>query len=388
MNVVTRASFLPVVAALFACGGDAAEAATPPATGPAAVEAVLLNDTLASPWGMAFLPDGRMLVTQKGGSMVILSADGRTVVATVKGVPPVAVGGQGGLLDVALDPDFATSPWVYWTYAEAGTGAEAGLSGTAVARGRLSGDTLQDVAVIYRQVPKITGTGHFGSRLAFRPDRTLFVTLGERQKGSPAQDPATTLGKVVRIARDGSIPPGNPAIPGARPEIWSLGHRNPQGAAIRPGTDVLWIHEHGPQGGDELNRIVPGGNYGWPVVSYGCNYGDPVGDGCRIAGGTHAPNYVEPVSFWVPTSIAPSGLVFYTGDRFPGWKGNAFLGALAGTALWRVALDGDREVARERLLGVLGQRIRWVGQGPDGLLYLLTDGGRLYQVRPSAAARR
>ncbi len=388
MNVVTRASFLPVVAALFACGGDAAEAATPPATGPAGVEAVLLNDSLASPWGMAFLPDGRMLVTQKGGSMVILSADGRTVVATVKGVPPVAAGGQGGLLDVALDPDFATSPWVYWTYAEAGTGAEAGLSGTAVARGRLSGDTLQDVAVIYRQVPKVTGTGHFGSRLAFRPDRTLFVTLGERQKGSPAQDPATTLGKVVRIARDGSIPPGNPAIPGARPEIWSLGHRNPQGAAIRPGTDVLWIHEHGPQGGDELNRIVPGGNYGWPVVSYGCNYGDPVGDGCRIAGGTHAPNYVEPVSFWVPTSIAPSGLVFYTGDRFPGWKGDAFLGALAGTALWRVALDGDREVARERLLGVLGQRIRWVGQGPDGFLYLLTDGGRLYQVRPSAAARR
>ncbi|HET8725489.1 MAG TPA: PQQ-dependent sugar dehydrogenase [Anaeromyxobacteraceae bacterium] len=388
MKLVTRATCLAAVAALVACGGDAAEAATPPATGPAAVEAVLLNDSLSSPWGMAFLPDGRMLVTQKGGSMVILSADGRTVASTVKGVPPVAVGGQGGLLDVALDPDFATSPWVYWTYAEAGTGAESGLSGTAVARGRLSGDALQDVAVIYRQVPKVAGTGHFGSRLAFRPDRTLFVTLGERQKGSPAQDPATTLGKVVRIARDGSVPPGNPALPGARPEIWSLGHRNPQGAAIRPGTDVLWIHEHGPQGGDELNRIVPGGNFGWPVVSYGCNYGDPVGDACRLGGGTHAPTYVEPVSFWVPTSIAPSGLVFYTGDRYPGWKGNAFLGALAGTALWRVALDGDREVARERLLGELAQRIRWVGQGPDGLLYLLTDGGRLYQVRPSAAARR
>jgi glucose/arabinose dehydrogenase len=250
-----------------------------------------------------------------------------------------------------------------------------------VARGRLVGEALQNVTVLYRQVPKVSGAGHFGSRLAFRADKTLFVTLGERQKGSPAQDLATTLGKVIRIRRDGTIPSDNPAITGARPEIWSYGHRNPQGAAIRPGTDELWVTEHGPQGGDELNRIVPGGNFGWPLVSYGCNYGDPVGAACRIGGGTHAPAYVEPVSFWVPTSIAPAGLIFYTGTRFPAWQGNAFLGALAGTALWRVELRGNAEVARERLLGDLGERIRAVEQGPDGFLYVITDGGKLIQLR-------
>jgi glucose/arabinose dehydrogenase len=322
-----------------------------------------------------------MLVTQKGGTMVVLPADGASVQATVSGLPAVVSDGQGGLMDVALDPDFATDPFVYWNYSEPGTGAEAGLSGTAVARGRLVGSALQDVAVIYRQVPKVSGSGHFGSRLAFRGDGTLFVTLGERQKGSPAQDLATTLGKVIRIRRDGTIPSDNPGLAGARPEIWSSGHRNPQGAAIRPGTDDLWVTEHGPQGGDELNRIVPGGNHGWPVVSYGCNYGDPVGDSCRIGGGTHAPRFVEPVGFWGPTSIAPAGLVFYTGTRFPAWQGNAFLGALAGKALWRVELRGDVEVARERLLGDLGERIRDVRQGPDGFLYLLTDSGKLLQLR-------
>jgi glucose/arabinose dehydrogenase len=344
-------------------------------------KAYTLNAKLASPWGMVFLPDGRMLVTQKGGTPVILSATGTTVESTVTGLPPVDAGGQGGLLDVALDPDFGADPWVYWTYAEPGTGNEAGLSGTAVARGRLVGSTLQDVTVIFRQVPKLSGGGHFGSRLAFRSDKTLFVTLGERQYGSPAQDLATTLGKVVRINRDGTLPPGNPAIPGARPEIWSYGHRNPQGAAIRPGGDELWLNEHGPQGGDELNRIVPGGNYGWPLVSYGCNYGDPVGEACRIGGGTHAPTYVEPVSYWVPTSVAPAGLLFYTANRFPQWKGHAFMGALAGTALWRVELAGNSEAARERLLGSLGERIRDVEQGPDGWIYLLTDSGKLIQVR-------
>jgi glucose/arabinose dehydrogenase len=250
-----------------------------------------------------------------------------------------------------------------------------------VARGKLVGNSLQQVAVLYRQVPKVTGSGHFGSRIAFRGDKTLFVTLGERQKGSPAQDLQATLGKVIRIRRDGTIPDDNPAIPGARPEIWSYGHRNPQGAAMRPGTDDLWSSEHGPQGGDELNRIVPGGNHGWPLVSYGCNYGDPVGDACRIGGGVHAPTYVEPVSYWVPTSIAPAGLLFYTGSRFPAWQGNVFLGALAGKALWRVELQGNAEVARERLLGDLGERIRDVRQGPDGFLYLLTDSGKLLQVR-------
>ena len=238
---------------------------------------VTLNAGLSKPWGMAFLPDGRILITEKGGSMQILTAQGDEISATVSGLPPVLFEGQGGLLDVAVDPNFQTEPWVYWTYTEGGTGDEAGLAGTAVARGRLIGASLQDVSVIYRQYPKVSGAGHYGSRLAFAPDGTLFVTLGDRQKGDAAQDLDTTLGKVIRIHRDGSIPEDNPLISGIRTEIWSYGHRNPQGAAIRPGTAEVWISEHGPQGGDELNRLEAGGHYGWPLVSYGCGYGDPVG---------------------------------------------------------------------------------------------------------------
>jgi glucose/arabinose dehydrogenase len=351
--------------------------------GSTAVEprAVTLNTTLTAPWGLAFLPDARMLVTQKEGSMVILSADGRDVLAVVSGLPSVLAVGQGGLLDVALDPDFDSDPWVYWTYAEAGTGDETGLAGTAVARGRLTGNTLQDVNIIYRQVPKVTGNGHYGSRLAFNVDKTLFVTLGERQKGSPAQDLATTLGKVIRVNRDGTIPADNPVIPGARPEIWSYGHRNPQGAAIRQDGNALWLHEHGPQGGDEINHVKAGGNYGWPLVSYGCNYGDPIGEACQIGGGTHAPTYIEPVSYWVPTSIAPAGMIFYSGTAFPQWQGDIFMGALAGKALWRVKLEGNTEVERESLFPELGERVRDVEQGPDGWIYLLTDSGKLIQIR-------
>ncbi|MFZ5466950.1 MAG: PQQ-dependent sugar dehydrogenase [Pseudomonadota bacterium] len=375
-----RALFLGLAASVLAAcgGGGSSDAQTRQAVTP---QAIILNATLSAPWGLAFLPDGRMLVTQKGGGMVILSADGKTVEYTVGGLPAVAASGQGGLLDVALDPDFATVPWVYWTYAEPGTGTEEGLAGTAVARGRLVGDVLQDVEVIWRQTPKVGGTGHFGSRLAFRGDKTLFVTLGERQLGSPAQDLSTTLGKVVRIHRDGSIPMDNPVIPGALPEIWSYGHRNPQGAAIRPGDGELWLSEHGPQGGDELNHVVAGGNYGWPLVSYGCNYGDPVGEACRIGGGTHAPLYVEPASYWEPTSIAPAGMIFYTGSGFPQWAGQVFMGTLAGRALWRIKLEGDAEAAREPLFEELGERIRDVEQGPDGWIYLLTDSGKLIQVR-------
>ena len=353
------------------------------ATEPTSVDPryVVLNDRLVRPWGLAFLPDGRILVTEKRGRMVILSAEGTTVQEALTGLPAVADASQGGLLDVALDPDFTTDPWIYWTYAEPGTGAELGLAGTAVARGRIIGSSLNDVEVIYRQKPKVTGGGHFGSRIAFCSDRTLYVTLGERQKFTPAQDLTTTLGKVIRINRDGSIPPDNPSIIGAEPEIFSYGHRNPQGAAIRPGGDELWVTEHGPQGGDEINKIVAGGNYGWPVVSYGCNYGDPVSDACRIGGGVHAPNYIEPVSYWVPVSIAPSGMIFYTGAGFPQWQGNLFVGALVGTALWRVELNEDQEVLRERLFFEPNERIRDVGQGPDGWIYLLTDSGKLVQIR-------
>jgi glucose/arabinose dehydrogenase len=326
---------------------------------------------------LAFLPDARMLVTQKGGTMVILSADGSTKSAPLTGVPAVVASGQGGLLDVVLDPEFASDPWVYFAYSEAGTGG----SGTAIARARLVGNALQDVAVIFRQLPKVSGDAHFGARLAFRSDHTLLAALGERHLGSPSQDLTGHLGKVVRINRDGSVPAGNPSYgAGARPELWSIGHRNPQGAAMHPTSGELWVIEHGPQGGDELNRVVPGNNYGWPIRSYGCNYGDPIGDTCRIGGGVHAPAYTEPVSYWVPTSIAPAGMTFYTGTRFPEWQGNVFFGALVGTALWRVALNGNAEVSRERLFGSLGERVRCVRQGPDGWLYLLTDSGKLIRI--------
>ena len=361
-------------------------AASPLAAQPAASSqsvtprAVVLNDSLKSPWGLAFLPDGRMLVTEKPGSLLLLDATGKRTLATLA-VPPVAFRNQGGLLDVAVDPDFPREPFIYWTYAEQGSGAEKDLAGTAVARGRLVGNALEGIEVIYRQVPKTTGSGHFGARIVFRPDKTLYITLGERQKFDPAQDLDATLGKVIRLNRDGSVPAGNPGVSKTRPEIWSYGHRNPQGAALRPGSSELWVNEHGPQGGDELNRVLPGRNYGWPKVSYGCPYGAPKGEACRYGGGTHEPAYEPPVSFWVPTSMAPSGLVFYSGRRFPQWKGDALMGALAGTAVWRVRLDGDREAARERLFGELKERVRDIREGPEGYLYLVTDSGKLIQIR-------
>jgi glucose/arabinose dehydrogenase len=361
-----------------------AQPAAAPAKSVVTPRTVVLNDSLKSPWGLAFLPDGRMLVTQKPGSMLLLDASGKRSLATLA-VPPVSFRNQGGLLDVAVDPDFPREPWIYWTYAEPGTGAEKDLAGTAVARGRLVGNALEGIEVIYRQVPKTTGAGHYGARIVFRPDKTMFVTLGERQKFDPAQDLDATLGKVIRLNRDGSVPAGNPGVSKTRPEIWSYGHRNPQGAALRPAADPkaadLWVNEHGPQGGDELNRVLPGRNYGWPKVSYGCPYGAPKGEACRYGGGAHEPAYEPPVSFWVPTSIAPSGLVFYSGRRFPQWRGDALMGALAGTAVWRVRLDGNREAAREQLFADLRERVRDLREGPDGYLYLLTDSGKLIQVR-------
>lgn len=374
---------------IAACGGGSDSdappvAASPPASAPGGpIVASTFTSGLHNPWGLAFLPDGRILVTQKAGALVVVAAGGATFGAPVGGVPTVDASGQGGLLDVVIDPDFATDPWVYLSFSEPGSGADAGKAGTAVARGRLVGNALTDVSVIFRQLPKVAGSGQYGSRLVFRNDKTLFVTLGERQLGSPAQDLTTHLGKVVRINRDGSVPAGNPNLgAGTRPEIWSYGHRNPQGAALHPTTGELWENEHGPQGGDEVNIVRAGGNYGWPIKSYGCNYGDPVGDACRIGGGTHAPDYVEPLTYWVPTSIAPSGLAFYTGTLMPEWQGNLFLGSLTGQALWRLTLAGDTVVAREALYASLGERIRDVKQGPDGALYLLTDSatGRIVRI--------
>ena len=379
-----------ITLALAACGGSngatPGTATTPAAAGPP--KASVLGATLASPWGLAFLPDGRMLVTQKAGSMVIVRADGSAVDATLSGVPAVNSGGQGGLLDVALDPDFATDPWLYLSYSEDGVGG----AGTALARARLVGNALQNLAVIWRQTPKVASGVHYGSRIVFRSDKTLYLAVGDRGQDNPAaptiqnaQNVARTLGKVLRLARDGSIPADNPvfALPGALPGLYSIGHRNPQGAALRPGSDELWLTEHGPQGGDEFNRVLPGRNYGWPLRSYGCPYGAPVGDACRVGGGTHAPTFEEPKSFWVPTSIAPAGLAFYSGDKFPEWQGNAFAGALAGQSLWRLVLDGGGTVTlREEVAAVkaLGKRIRDVRQGPDGWLYLLTDDGRIVRL--------
>ena len=388
----TAACFVALVAgSIAACGGGSSAAATPPApppaTGPA--KATLLGATLASPWGLAFLPDGRMLVTQKGGSMAIVRADGSGVEATVTGVPAVNSGGQGGLLDVALDPDFATDPWVYFSFSEDGSGG----AGTALARGRLVGNALQNVAVTWRQTPKVNGGNHFGSRIVFRADKTLYLTTGDRGQDDPAaptsqqaQNVAKTLGKIVRLNRDGSLPIDNPvfALPGALPGLWSIGHRNAQGAALKPGTDELWVTEHGPKGGDELNRVLAGRNYGWPLVSYGCPYSFAQSDpSCRPGGGTHAPNYEEPKTTWQPISTAPSGLAFYSGDKFPEWNGNLFAGALAGATLWRLVLDANNAVTlREEVAVVkaLGKRIRAVTQGPDGWLYLLTDDGKIVRV--------
>jgi glucose/arabinose dehydrogenase len=342
-----------------------------------------LQSGLKSPWGMAFLPDRRLLISQKSGQLLLVSADGRQLLATLRNLPAVADQGQGGLLDVAIDPDFAQNGYVYWSYAEPGTGKQKGLSGTAVARGRLQGNALQSLQIIYRQSPKVTGGGHFGSRLIFARDKSLFITLGDRQKFTPAQDMGQSIGKIVRINRDGSLPKDNPKWTQAKalPAIYSLGHRNVQGAALHPDTGELWVSEHGPQGGDEINLVRAGGNYGWPVASYGCNYGEPVGDECRLGGGKHSPKYIEPLSTWVPISVAPSNIVFYTGKGFPAWRGDLLMGTLAGTALWRIRYAGNKEVKRERLLAELGERIRDVEAGPDGFVYLLTDSGKLLRVQ-------
>ena len=355
----------------------------------APVKANVLDVTLTSPWGMAFLPDRRLLVAQKDGSMVIVRADGSAIDATLSGLPAVNSRGQGGLLDVALDPDFATDPWVYFSFSENGPGGV----GTALARGRLVGNALQNVAVIWRQVPKVNGGVHFGSRIVFRSDKTLFLTTGDRGQDSPSepnalhsQNIAATLGKVMRLNRDGSVPADNPvfAAAGAQAGVWSLGHRNVQGAALKPGSDELWITEHGPRGGDELNRVLPGKNYGWPLASYGCAYSESQSaPSCRPGGGTHAPRFEEPKTTWLLRSTAPSGLVFYSGDKLPEWKGQLFAGALAGSTLWRIVLDADNAVTlREEVPEVkaLGKRIRDVAQGPDGWLYLLSDDGKLIRL--------
>jgi aldose sugar dehydrogenase len=322
---------------------------------------------LEHPWSLAFLPDGRMLVTERPGRMRIVSSSGE-IGAPLAGLPPVDARAQGGLLDVVLDPKFSDNRLVYWSYAEPGPGRS---NGTAVARGKLNGAQLDEVQVIFRQHPKFASVAHFGGRLAFARDGRLFVTLGDRLfQRDQAQKLDSHLGKVVRIEADGHVPADNPYVktPGALPEIWSLGHRNVQGAALHPATGVLWTHEHGPEGGDEVNVDEAAHNYGWPVITYGVDYGS----GKKIGEGTAKAGMEQPVTYWVP-SIAPSGMTFLTSERYAGWKGNLFVGALRGQALVRLELDGRKLVKEERFAsGGLG-RVRDVRQGPDGWLYILTD---------------
>ena len=337
---------------------------------------VTLTNALEHPWGLAFLPDGRMLVTERPGRLRIVGKDG-TLSAPLAGVPTVAADGQGGLLDVALAPDFAQSRTIYLSYSEPGDG---GSAGTSVARARLGDNGLENVQVVFRQEPKVSGGAHFGSRLVFARDGNLFITTGDRQNRPFVQDLTKLQGKVVRIRPDGTIPPGNPFVnrEGARPEIWSYGHRNIQGAALHPETGQLWTVEHGARGGDELNAPKAGKNYGWPVITYGRDYsGAPIGEGQRKEG------MEQPVHYWDP-SIAPSGLMFYTGNRFPNWRGNLFVGALGFQLLARLELDGERVRAEERLLEEMDRRIRAVVQGPDGFIYLLTDedNGRILRLEP------
>lgn len=332
--------------------------------------------TFASPWAMVFLPDGRALVTEKGGTLRLVTQAG-VKSAALGGVPTVATGGQGGLLDVALDPGFASNARVYLSFSESGAGG----SGLAVARGALvedaGGPRLTGVSVIWRQTPKVSGSGHFGGRMAFAPDGTLYVTAGERQRGSPAQDMAQTLGKIVRINADGSIPADNPfiATAGARSEIWSLGHRNPYGLAF-DSAGRLWAHEMGPEGGDEFNLIARGGNYGWPNVSNGQDYG-----GGDIPDHRPGDGYVAPLLSWTPV-IAPGGMILYSGSLFAAWQGDAIIAGLVSQGLVRVRFSPAGAAELQRI--PLGARIREVEQGPDGAIWVLEDSGsgRLLRLVP------
>jgi glucose/arabinose dehydrogenase len=375
--------------ALIACVVSSApvssqgQAQAPRSPTPAPMKGAVRVETVARglehPWALAFLPDGRMLVTERPGQLRIVAPDGR-VSGPLSGVPKVLARGQGGLLDVTLDPRFADNRLVYLSYAEPGEG---GTAGTAVARGRLGEGRLEDVRVIYQQQPKVKGANHFGSRLVFARDGTLFVTQGERfDYRDQAQDLSSDLGKIVRINPDGSVPRDNPFVdrPGVRPEIWSYGHRNIQSAALHPQTGQLWTVEHGARGGDELNRPEAGKNYGWPVISYGVHY-----SGAKIGKGTAKPGMEQPIYYWDPV-IAPSGMTFYIGEEFPAWQGSILIGSLRPGLLVRLALEDGRVTREERYLGDLDARIRDVRQGPDGQLYLLTDSrdGRLLRVLPAA----
>jgi len=341
------------------------------------LKVVIMTRGLEHPWGLAFLPDDRMLVTERPGRLRLIE-QGRLDPTPISGVPEIKADGQGGLLDVAPHPRFAENQLVYLSYTAPGRGGV----GTEALRGRLNGHRLEDVEVIFRALPKSRGGRHFGSRLLFDPKGRIYITLGDRGDRPRAQDLADHAGSIIRLEDDGRVPDDNPFVdrPNAQPEIYTYGNRNVQGIALQPGTNRVWAHEHGPQGGDEVNIIRAGTNYGWPVITYGRNYGI----GTQIGEGTEKPGMAQPLHYWVP-SIAPSGMAFYDGDRFPDWRGNLFVGALKDRLLVRLEIDGERVIREERMLdGVLG-RIRDVRSGPDGYLYLLTDAnnGMLARLEPA-----
>jgi glucose/arabinose dehydrogenase len=378
--VIALPLLLPTV---LACSpGAAAQNPAIRSPTPGSTAGVVRAETFATglrdPWALAFLPDGRLLVTERAGRLRIVGRDG-ALSEPLGGIPTVDGRGQGGLLDVALDPRFAENQMVYLSFSEPG---DDGTAGTAVARGRLAEGRLDDVRVIYSQQPKVRGGGHYGSRLVFGRDGTLFVTQGERQAyRERAQDLTAGLGKVVRINPDGSIPRDNPFVgrSDARPEIWSYGHRNVQSAALHPETGQLWTVEHGARGGDELNHPERGRNYGWPVITYGVDY-----SGLRIGEGTAKVGMEQPVYYWDPV-IAPSGMAFYTADAIPGWKGSILIGSMTPGALVRLVMENGRVAREERYLGDLRESIRDVQQGPDGMVYVVTrsNAGRVLRIVPA-----
>ena len=333
---------------------------------------------LENPWSIAFLPDGRMLVTERAGRLRLVSQDFKLDPTPIEGLPEVIANGQGGLFDVVLHPQHAQNGWIYWAYNAPGTGGW----GTALARGKLQGQRMTEVQVLFSMQPKTRSAHHFGGRIVFDAAGMVYLTLGDRGDKDRAQKLNDHAGSVIRLHDDGRVPNDNPFVKraGALPEKWTLGHRNMQGAAINPQTGELWTHEHGPQGGDEVNVIRPGLNYGWPVVTYGVNYGV----GTKIGEGQFKPGMVQPLQVWIP-SIAPSGMAFVSGSQFPQWQGSLLVGALRGQMLVRLTLEGDKVLSEERLFQGRPGRIRDVRMGPDGLVYLLTDDpqGALLRLEPA-----
>ncbi|MCG7893556.1 MAG: PQQ-dependent sugar dehydrogenase [Candidatus Thiodiazotropha taylori] len=366
---------------LFACAAQPLLADRAIKTEKQAIGYEIVTQQLANPWAMAFLPDGAMLITEKNGKLRYLDASGKLDPIPIQGLPEIRSHGQGGLLDVTLHPQFESNRYIYISYAER-TGNR---YGTTVMRGKLKNHALEEPEVIFRLSNKTKSRHHFGSRLVFDNQGFLFITLGDRGDGPRAQDLTDHAGSLIRLHDDGRIPRDNPFIDDAqvKPEIYSYGHRNIQGAALHPVSGSLWTHEHGPQGGDEINIPNAGRNYGWPIITYGVNYVI----GTKIGEGTHKAGMEQPVHTWIP-SIAPSGMAFYTGEQFPHWKGNLFVGSLKFQQLVRLEIDNDKITHEERLLTDELGRIRDVRQGPDGMLYLLTDerNGKLVRVIPKGAA--